>query len=268
MNKKQKRGLVAKTSASTENKQAYFSLDISNEKIDLSHLQWGWHLISNWNCTFWHLLYNAGEDKGQREGSLLMLNDHILTTWHCCAWGGAELWTHHWCWWAWAAFCPPERYQQCGRAVPTIIWLCTSSSQMATGSAASPQMTANASMLLWNGIKVQNGRDLWDPLLLWHPLIHFLPQGDWGKPLHASCRTRGPGCLYLSMDPNKGWPYFLFYYNLAKIMCSIMQPAVCPSYMLSPAKHCCHGTPLLPCAAQESRCLLASAVCTGRKASS
>lgn len=39
MNKKQKRGLVAKTSASTENKQAYFSLDISNEKIDLSHLQ-------------------------------------------------------------------------------------------------------------------------------------------------------------------------------------------------------------------------------------
>lgn len=32
MNKKQKQGLVAKILARTENKQEYFSLDISNEK--------------------------------------------------------------------------------------------------------------------------------------------------------------------------------------------------------------------------------------------
>lgn len=55
----------------------------------------------------------------------------------------------------------------------------------------------------------------------------FYPRADWGKPLH----TRGPGYLYLSMDPNKGWPYFLFYYNLAKITCisSSLQcvPATC-----------------------------------------
>lgn len=179
------------------------------KKIDLSHLQWGWHLISNWNCTFWHLLYNAGEDKGQREGSLLMLNDHILTTWHCCAWGGAELWTHHWRWWAWAAFCPPESYQQCGRAVPTIIWLCTSSSQMATGSAASPQMTANASMLLWNGIKVQNGRDLWDPLLLWHPLIHFLPQGWLRETTSCQLQNQRTWVFVPQYGPKQGLALFL-----------------------------------------------------------
>jgi len=39
MNKKQTQGLVAKTFARTENKQEYFSLDISSEKFNLSHLQ-------------------------------------------------------------------------------------------------------------------------------------------------------------------------------------------------------------------------------------
>jgi len=38
MNKKQKQRLAFKTFASTENRQMYFSLDISNEKIGLSLL--------------------------------------------------------------------------------------------------------------------------------------------------------------------------------------------------------------------------------------
>lgn len=39
-------------------------------------------------------------------------------------------------------------------------------------------------------------------------------------------------CLYLIMDLNKGWPHFLFYYNLAKMY--LQQPAVCPSLQWSP----------------------------------
>lgn len=54
-----------------------------------------------------------------------------------------------------------------------------------------------------------------DPLLLWHPLIHFLPQGwlretsSWQLQNQESCRTRGPEYLYLSMH---------LYYNITKMM--------------------------------------------------
>lgn len=162
------------------------------KKADLSHLQWGWYLISNWSCTFWHLLYNTGEDEGQREGRLLMLNDHILTTWHCCAWGGAELWTHHWHCQAWTAFWPPKNCQQCDG---TIILLHTRFSQVANDSAPSPQMIANASMLLWDATKAQTGRELWESFCSDTLSFTLYPNAGWGKHLHTSFRTRRPAAL-------------------------------------------------------------------------